>query len=354
MSSSLFVADGKFSPELQSVFNFGLITRPHQARRSRYPSSEFTNDAVLVAQAGKEMALAKWEAIQKGESADCKFLVGSEDSAAELVFGSKVDLISSSLFFKAALKGQFKEQIQSNEPIRIDFVEPKIFKMIMEFAHTCHLNQNPVKSLEDAIRLAKAANLFLMPPLVILGTKLIKKSLSIENVWKALNLLLPEKNLASVCDSILSMRTLECLKQPTFMGISRDSLQYILSMDTLNIPSEYPLVEACAKLAKEERDWSVMDTALPLLRLLTLEAKEINLLAEYLTDFEKKAIGQWLVFNEVPDVAGSRLCPEVTPRKRPVTFRNRRFGEFENQEPPPSFASLNCNSAFKPQFVNFK
>ncbi|XP_059482501.1 uncharacterized protein LOC132200794 [Neocloeon triangulifer] len=268
-------------------------------------------------------AVWKLKALQTGDGTDCVFLVGPDDESAKLVHGSKFDLRAASEYFRGLFRSSL---LIPSEPIRVKHVEPSIFKMVIEFAHT--RVHTPVTNIQEAVKLARVADEFLMDELGAESTALIEHFLTPENVWKVMEQSHLNKFVASACKKFLIGRTLECLEQSTFLEIGFEVLGLFLALDKMAINSELDLIASVVKLAnskKEDGDKrAVIQASLPHLRLLTVTEKGFAMLYPWLTDQEKffflhKLAHSPLLANHQPERPES-ICPILQSRCAIKTF----------------------------------
>jgi len=130
-----------------------------------------------------------------------------------------------------------------------------------------------MKTVEDAVALGLAADEFLLESLRSFCASEIKRLVTVENVWSTLNSAVLIPALADACSEVnysnlishsyiyfilallstflqvLSNETGKCLDHKTFLEASKESLLFLLQMETLNIKSETELFLACKKLA---------------------------------------------------------------------------------------------------------
>ncbi|XP_059473725.1 uncharacterized protein LOC132195626 [Neocloeon triangulifer] len=270
----------------------------------------------------------KLKALEKGEGTDCVFVVGRDDSEVEEFYGNKFDLRAASEYFEVL----FRSPLTPPGPIRVKHVEPRIFRMVIEFAHCHKLFKHPA-NLEEAVLLARSADEFLMTELDIVCKTCISVFLKVDQVWKIYEMNNLCHLVAKSCQEFLCNKTLACLNHPTFLEIKTDTLiSFLACGGKMNINSEADLVQACLNLANtknsDDEKRLLIRSALPHLRLLTLDEGQISALSDFLTDEEKS----FLVFKKQPKLsplfptgpsAPERICQIKTSRCGVKTFTLR-------------------------------
>ncbi|XP_059473837.1 uncharacterized protein LOC132195691 [Neocloeon triangulifer] len=290
------------------------------------PEPEKEKHSVELKSAGnKKLGVArerKLEALEKGERTDCVFLVGSDESTAVAIHGNKFDLEAASEYFE----GLFRSPLTPPGPIRVKHVEPRIFRMVVEFAHFFQLFTPPV-NVEEAVLLARSADEFLMTELGTVSVEFMSQYLDVDKVWKIYEMNNLCRFVAEPCEKFFCERTMECLNHQSFLGISKETLISFLKISAeMDIDSESDLVHACLKLASaknsDDDKRKLIRSALPNLRLLTLDEEQISALSEFLTDqektflfFKKHEPHPCLLFPTGPSTPES-ICPIETPRCR--------------------------------------
>ncbi|XP_065339643.1 uncharacterized protein LOC135939251 [Cloeon dipterum] len=256
----------------------------------------------------------KRRALEMGENTDCAFLVGPDDEMAEVIHASKFDLVSSSEFFKAMMRSPLTQP----GPIRIRQLEPRIFKMVLEYVHLHHLSTKPI-DLEDAIQLARAADEYLIDDLATLCSKIVEGMLTVDKVWKVANENHTVKCVANGCIKILTEETCSCLDHESFLEIREDTVIWFLTLPEMNIETETTVINACLKYCRSRIDMNLMRTFIPHLRLLTLSCPdELMLISEYLSSREAKYISyKMLLANDKKKMKlmlPQSLCPIIEER----------------------------------------
>ncbi|XP_065340286.1 uncharacterized protein LOC135939702 [Cloeon dipterum] len=275
-------------------------------------SSKDQNSAAL------EIKMAKLIALEKGDSTDCTFAVGPNHM---LIHASKFDMSVASEAFKAMFRSHLTKP---GATIKLDHADPCIFKMMIEFIHTGSFKYG-LRNSEEAVKLLLLADEYLVCPLVDLLVDAIETHfLSIQTVWFILDNAVHIKKMADICSKLLAMKTEECLEQPSFLDISKKTLEYFLSFNEMNISSELVLLEACMKIARNNkcREKEYMNAALPHLRLLALKKpEEIWEVSEYLSEDQKNLVARKFFFKDKSVAMPQGLCGIEKPREGSIPLK---------------------------------
>ncbi|XP_059485125.1 uncharacterized protein LOC132202305 [Neocloeon triangulifer] len=237
-----------------------------------------------------QMNQKRWKAVKEGKMTDVTFSVGpdGDEENAQPVFANKFDLMVASEYFATLILSVSS----APQVIKINNVEPHIFQMLIEFIHKFSLDRD-IESLDDAVKLTRAAFEYKVEELVIFTTKMIAtKFLRPDTIWLVLDSLSDVPIVALECRKILAALTEDCLHDPSFLNITAKSLEIFLKIRVVNVSSEIELVWACIRLIEaRDQDRALIQVALQNLRLSTVEEQEeLSVLLQYLTDEEKIAI----------------------------------------------------------------
>ncbi|XP_059475934.1 kelch-like protein 40 [Neocloeon triangulifer] len=211
----------------------------------------------------------------------CSFLVGNQKEKT-IFHASKLDLRSASEYFQALLRCEFTPQ--NGQPIRISHIKPHIFKLVMEYVHTCHL-LTPV-DLNMVALLSCAADEFLLEKLGKVAEDLMYKQLTTKDVWHYFRLWHKHRFVMAACKQFLEDNTTACLEDDSFLSMNKsaDRLVEFLSLEKMNIQSEAQLVAAFAKLASKKGDRKLREKVLPHLRLLLVKPEDLVKISDWLTE----------------------------------------------------------------------
>ncbi|CAB3369658.1 Hypothetical predicted protein [Cloeon dipterum] len=253
-------------------------------------------------QRATELVERKIAALSEGLHTDCSFLVGPEDSTAQVLHAYQCDLKLGSEVFDAMLRNSLSE---TQNPIRIKHHESRIFEMLLQYIHV-HCLQNELETLEEMISLSLAADEYLVEPLLKLCVHAVKNVLSPDNVWLVLNSLNHRPEFAAKCVEVLATHTMACLKHPSFVNASTESLLLLLKLKRLNINSELDLVNACVRWSQSSPKNHIR-SILPRLRLLNLQLDEISCVSKFLNGKEKAGLAHAIVFKD-KSLMPSTLC----------------------------------------------
>ncbi|XP_059490177.1 uncharacterized protein LOC132205245 [Neocloeon triangulifer] len=272
-------------------------------------------------------------ALNEGRFVDCRFLVGPNKGDAEIICGY-------SALMRAASE-KFDQLISAAGPltsltglIRIENVEPNIFKKIIEFIHIKINITSDISCAKDAVALILAADEYQIEPLKYAMCTVLEGLITVDNVWLILNTIGHIPEAVSRCTEILCKETLRCLQHETFKIANETSFTVLLKLDNLNINSELDLVEASIKLNRfrpaaplVSLEENVVRMALPYLRLLTLNTGQIACISEFLTREERFALASKMVFKEDRSVLPPKLNGNTQPRNRNKTLEMMKKGK---------------------------
>ncbi|XP_015609976.1 BTB/POZ domain-containing protein 2-like [Cephus cinctus] len=219
--------------------------------------------------------------LESGQWSDCKFIVGQEPHQQELQ-GHKLFLAMSSPVFEAMFFGGMAEK---NDPIPIRDVQPEAFKALLQYIYTDDVD---LGSFELACELCYCAKKYMLPHLVEKCTKFLWCDLSPKKACRAYEFakLFEEPILMEKCLHIISTKTSEVLREPSWEEIELTTLLMIFDQDALKIYSEIELFNAVERWARAEcirkcldpTDQkalkSVIGNALAKIRFLTLTPQE--------------------------------------------------------------------------------
>ncbi|XP_065336077.1 uncharacterized protein LOC135936982 [Cloeon dipterum] len=258
------------------------------------------------------MATKKLKALKEGIVTDVVFLVGVTDATAQEIRAIRSDLVVSSEFFVSLLDSPLT--LKRDGKIRLKNIEPKIFQLLIEFTHLSGQLVSEVDSLDCCLKLALAADEYMIDDLGPVCSKLLEgQFLTVDNVWTALSQHVRVKAISSACLKILGSKTSDCLKHPSFLEASEEAVKLFCGLDKMNIQSELELLEACLRYTKikENQRGVFRQCCLPGLRLLALDSADLAKVFPMLTLEEKTSIAAWkspLMAAEKPKLA-SGLCP---------------------------------------------
>ncbi|CAB3387293.1 Hypothetical predicted protein [Cloeon dipterum] len=237
------------------------------------------------------VASKKLKALQEGLLTDVVFLVGENDETAMKIPAFKIELIVSSKYFANLFNNNLT--LKCDENVRLKNIEPQVFLFIVEFTHLSGRLVSDVDSLGTCLKLACAAEEFMIEDLAALCSKFLEnKFLSVENVWAVLSEYHTVKSIASPCLQFLCLETRECLlKEESFLGASEEAVKLFVTLEKMNI-SESELLEACLGYAsnKEDKRDAFRRCFLRDLRTLALDSASLIKLAPFLTPAEKISI----------------------------------------------------------------
>ncbi|CAB3365131.1 Hypothetical predicted protein [Cloeon dipterum] len=232
------------------------------------------------------VAIKKLRALEGGAlQTDCVFLVGDEQNVQE-VHACKADLkVVSSLFFKERLSSHYGPC----EYFKLKNIEPQVFKLVAEFAHLCGQLVTEVDSLDLCLKLAAAADEYMIEDLSAQCSKLLEdRFLSVENVWAVLSENLLINATTSSCLKLLSFEAKKCVQHKTFLEAREEAIEMFLTLDQMNIDCELELVKACLYYAKSTDDErATFRRFCPRLRLLALKFSDLQNFVLFLTNEEK-------------------------------------------------------------------
>ncbi|KAL0894393.1 hypothetical protein ABMA27_013013 [Loxostege sticticalis] len=183
--------------------------------------------------------------LQTGQWADCVFMVGPPPHQVT-VTAHKLILASASPVFEAMFFGGMAER---DSPIPILDVQPDAFKALLMYIYT---DKAELGSFEKACSIYYGAKKYMLPYLEKECTMFISLNLQPKNVCRAYELgqLFDEQLLVEKCLKIMELRTKEVLNDESFMEADIETVNKILSLDSLSIESELDLFRAVEKYAK--------------------------------------------------------------------------------------------------------
>ncbi|XP_065335437.1 uncharacterized protein LOC135936523 [Cloeon dipterum] len=237
------------------------------------------------------VASKKLKALQEGLLTDVVFLVGENDETAEEIRAVKFDLTVSSTFFANLFNCPLT--LKCDGKFRLKNIEPRVFKLIVEFTHLSGQLVSDVDSLETCLKLASAAKEYLIDDLAALCSKLLEdKFLAVDNVWAVLGKHHLVESIASSCLQLLRSETSECLKHRSFLDASEEAIKLFLTLEKMDITSESELLDACLRYAssKEDQRDVFRRCCLRDLRILALDSVDLARVADFLTPEEKVGI----------------------------------------------------------------
>ncbi|XP_059489914.1 uncharacterized protein LOC132205073 [Neocloeon triangulifer] len=254
---------------------------------------------------------SKSKLIQKGDEANCEFLVGPDGRTKVKIFALKLDLCAASEIFRNMLKSPLTPP---SGPIEIK-TEPKIFTCLMQFIHTGAILENLDGKLDDIIELGQTSDMYMswymVDPLTKLMAEMLQSHVNTNNVVKVLNQVCRIKALASACDKTIRVA---CVNSKLISAMSLGSLEYFVKVDEINVSDEFELVDAFNKLERTIRK-KVFTTVLPHIQVLLLNAEQLRQLSAHLTEEEMNVLAKRLVFNVEPKELPRRICPIKIPRR---------------------------------------
>ncbi|XP_065335161.1 uncharacterized protein LOC135936325 [Cloeon dipterum] len=258
------------------------------------------------------VASKKLKALQEGLLTDVVFLVGENDETAEEIWAVKFDLTVSSMFFANLFNSPLT--LKCDGKIRLKNIEPQVFKLIVEFTHLSGHLLSEVDSLDTCLKLAAAADEYMIDDLTALCSKLLEdKFLAVDNVWTVLSKNFRVDTISSACLKFLGSKANVCLKHPSFLEASEEAVKLFYNLDEMSIESESELLSACLRYikTKENQREVFRQCCLPGLRLLALDSADLVKVFPMLTLEEKTSIVTWkspLMAAEKPQLAAG-LCP---------------------------------------------
>lgn len=172
------------------------------------------------------------------ETADVFFIVEDGNGGSERIPGHKCLLAAMSDVFKAMLYGPMKKE----EDIRLSHVTPHIFKILLHFVYLKHV----ILSMGNVMRVLALGHMYNIVPCIDSCVDTISKNLTNANVCYILaNALLFNLNRLEVaCTKRIAFHSRGVLKSKGFLDCSKDTLRFILRMNTLSC-SETEVFEAC-------------------------------------------------------------------------------------------------------------
>ncbi|CAB3377148.1 Hypothetical predicted protein [Cloeon dipterum] len=235
-----------------------------------------------------KVAAKKLKALQDGLYTDVVFLVGEQDESSEEIHAVSFDLSVSSMYFVKLLNSPLTLKIDGK--FRLKNIEPKIFKLIVKFTHLSEQLVPDVDSLETCLKLASAAEEYVIDDLAELCSKLLEDQfLKVDNVWDVLSEHHLVNGIASSCLQFLRSETSECLKHQSFLDASEEAIKLFLTLTKMCISSESELLAACLWYASSKEDEKDVFRRCFLrdIRILVLDSVDLAKLARFLTLEEK-------------------------------------------------------------------
>ncbi|XP_019889176.2 BTB/POZ domain-containing protein 2 [Ooceraea biroi] len=192
---------------------------------------------------------------ETGLWSDCEFIVGQEPEQ-QIFKGHKLFLVMSSPIFETMV-GSMTEK---NDPILIKDVQPKAFKVLLEYIYT---EKAELTSFELVCELYYCANRYMLPALVKKCTEYLCSNLSPKGACRAYELakLFEKYELMKKCLDIICTRTAEVLNESSWENIELATLLTVLDQENLKISSEIELFTAVEKWAKSECCRKCLDPA---------------------------------------------------------------------------------------------
>ncbi|XP_065335134.1 uncharacterized protein LOC135936301 [Cloeon dipterum] len=193
------------------------------------------------------VAVKKLKALHDGKLAtDVIFVIGADDEITEEIAAIKSDLVLSSEYFGRLFSSTWTPPNETK--IRLRNIDGSTFLLIVEFCTLSGQLVSDVGSLEECLRLARAADEFLIRDLSCLCAQMLEDSfLSVDNVWKVMNKHYQINAITSPCLKFLSSKSEQCLQHPSFMDARCEAVQLFLSLKKMNISSELELLDACLR-----------------------------------------------------------------------------------------------------------
>ncbi|XP_065335440.1 kelch repeat and BTB domain-containing protein 8-like [Cloeon dipterum] len=189
------------------------------------------------------VASKKLKALQEGLLTDVVFLVGENDETAEEIRAVRFDLTVSSTFFANLFNSPLT--LKCDGKFRLKNIEPRVFKLIVEFTHLSGQLVSEVDSLETCLKLASAADEYMIDDLAALCSKLLEdKFLGVDNVWAVLSEHIMVEAVSSVCLKFLGSKANVCLKRMEFLDASEEAVKLFCNLDEMNVESESELLVA--------------------------------------------------------------------------------------------------------------
>ncbi|XP_065336506.1 uncharacterized protein LOC135937288 [Cloeon dipterum] len=151
------------------------------------------------------LARKKLKALKEGLVTDVVFLVGANDATAQEIRAILSDLVVSSEFFVNLLNSPLT--VKYDGKIRIKNVEPKIFGLVIEFTHLSGQLVSEVDSLDTCLKLAAAADEYMIDELGCVCSKLLEdRFLTVDNVWTVLLEYITVQAVVSACFKVKADR----------------------------------------------------------------------------------------------------------------------------------------------------
>ncbi|XP_065334883.1 uncharacterized protein LOC135936114 [Cloeon dipterum] len=235
------------------------------------------------------VASKKLRALQEMLLTDVVFLFGENDELRIPAF--KFELMVCSEYFANLFNSPVT--LKYDGKFRLENIEPHIFAMVVEFTHLSGQLVSNVDSLETCLKLACAAEEFMIDDLAALCSVLLEaKFLSVDNVWAVLSEHCLDQGIASPCLQLLRSETRECLRHRSFLDASEEAIKLFLTLEQMDISSESELLEACLQYAssKDSSRDVFRRCFLRDLRILVLDTAHLAKVAHFLTPEEKISI----------------------------------------------------------------
>ncbi|CAB3363008.1 Hypothetical predicted protein [Cloeon dipterum] len=240
-----------------------------------------------------------------------KFTVKASKDANEVI-------VQSSPFALIASSGSFEFEDTSDLKTRqhMSYVSADIVRAMIWFVHSGEVDPE-IKKLDQVVQMADLAHQLEIEPLKDIFVSRAMHQMQIQDVWKVLAIGSDVDELRGYCDMILIHDTQKCLDIEYFKHVQEIDLKYFLDFPAMNIDSEYDLVKAVVRLHEATGNRQLVDLAIPHLRLLTLERHQLEIIEEYLNQFEYNAILKWHERRQEA-MLPRRICPYSYKRKRPA------------------------------------
>ncbi|KAI5634620.1 BTB/POZ domain-containing protein [Phthorimaea operculella] len=196
-----------------------------------------------------EIKMRSAHLLRSHEWADCtfKFLAGSAGAGGSnySLDAHKLILAMASPVFAAMFYGGFEKK---EDPVLISDIDLPTFSCLLEYIYT---DEVIISDTNQAASLYGAANKYILVHLEKRCLDLLSQKLNSDNVCQIyeFSCLYSVEELQQKCLELITTKTQDVLKGPSFKNIHVKTLKQIVSMESLNIASEMDLFSAVVDYA---------------------------------------------------------------------------------------------------------
>ncbi|CAB3366832.1 Hypothetical predicted protein [Cloeon dipterum] len=284
MCTSMRAPNGKFTNYLDAYYTVKYadgssgeeqsISLPEFMEPKEHSSMIYTTDNMIE-------TIAEEAVPEKKESNSlATFLVGEDEGYLEEMIACKKVLAESSDYFKVLLDKKLNfSPISESGKIRLRLVEPDIFKLIVEFTHLGGRLESNVDSLKLCLRLARAADKYLIDDLFMACSDLSKLLLGAKktrDLWAYLDWHLDIEFFVQQCLQVMARNAEFWLRHRSFRKVSKDAVTLFLQRDDLNVSAEVVLFQACRFYSRGKKSDVFRRVCLPHLRLSWVSDEFLN------------------------------------------------------------------------------